>query len=272
LWVEETGYINDLLALLSGAERGRPPQRPPEDVDKLMADRAKLVSERNSVVRDLRRQLKEAVADLDREYAEQAAKLDDRYQDPTTISRFGRPSRGLIELRVVAQRLLRENRLHEAARCAGEIADLELEERRQAAIALQKSYETDDQRLKGLFVAKREAACARFGRAMEAKADHFDALIARIDKRVAKAKDAGNSKAKVSGRRATPREAAGTERAVPEAFATTGRLGLAPPHRMQRDNDLQTLGDMTWRRLRNKPRSSAAVTTILKETLRVEAH
>jgi hypothetical protein len=271
LWVAETRYISDLLALLSDAERGQTVRRPVEDVEKLRAERGKLVSERGDALQKQRQKLEDALAELDLEYARQAAELDDRYQDPATVSRFGRPSRTLIEMRVVAQRLLRENRLDEAARCAEEIAPVEREERRQAAVKMKKSYETDDGRLKAMFVGRREAVCTRFRRAMQVKEQHFDGLIARIDKRIAKAKEAGTNKANGSSR-VSPRRPAGTERVVPEAFATTGRLGLEPPKKIQRYNDFQTLGDMTWRLLGDQPPASAAVTAIFKETLHLEDH
>jgi hypothetical protein len=255
LWVEEAAYVNGLIAALDGSKKGQPPVGPRrEHVDRdaagLAAERACLVAQHEQAVSEQHTKLKEAIAELDAEFQKAAANLDERYASPDTLKRFAHPSKQLLEARVIAQRLLRQDRVQEAARCTKQISQMAQQEQKQAAQRIQRQYEADDRKLKEQFAVRRQVILAKFGQAIEDIENRFEAKIAVADKRSVEVKErAATNMADSRSQAASARRIGGETKAAaqPSGVTTSWKLDLSPPKKIRRYQDLQTLGTMTLR-------------------------
>jgi hypothetical protein len=240
----------------------------------LLAEKKQVEDRHEQALTEIRQKLADALSSLDSEYTTAAADLDAKYQKSETLQRFAKPSRELLELRTIAQRLLKQNRGSEVAKYSARIALLEQAESQKCADTIQRRYEWEDRNLKETFAARREVLCKKFAVTMEEAERKAVAEVALVDKRIAKLQGQLEPEAATTAR-GKERSAAPSSRSQSRrgresgVFATTGKLRLAPPKPIRRENDLDEIGQMTIENLNHGSPRSARVDALLRATIRV---
>jgi hypothetical protein len=155
------------------------------EIEALIVAKKKLESDLSDSLTKLERSVEPYLSELNAQYKSAAAILDSKYQQLETIQKFAKPSRQLLELRVVAQRLLRQNRTEEAEKYFIHMNHLEEIETANCSAHLQHSYVQENDALKLQFVKRRREAFTRMKIAMQEEERKFGAKIKLLERRIA---------------------------------------------------------------------------------------
>jgi hypothetical protein len=115
VWVDESESVSALIAQVGTTTQpsrllGFRRDDPEGDIGALLDERSQTVDEQSEQLRQLRELLADALEVVNAQYCEEADALDESFRDPEFRQRFAKPSHELLELRTVAQRLLRQNK------------------------------------------------------------------------------------------------------------------------------------------------------------------
>jgi hypothetical protein len=274
LWIDESRYVNDLLTLVN---QGVKPHRslgfhredPAADVDTLKDQRADLVQEQADRTEKLYTELNAAVDKIDEAYRADAAKLDHRYQDPDSLKKFNKPSRELIEARLVTKRLLKQNRIEEATKQTAKVAALERADADRMTELAREKYLADDRKLKEEYANRREITVLRYKMLIETRHREMQTQITAIDNAIAKLGGQQQAKTSVTSRgQSSGRQSSRSYRPEEGIGSVKSGIPFSPPKLLNRDNDIRILDQMTEEILDGQSPRKAGQASIIRTTLR----
>jgi DNA polymerase III gamma/tau subunit len=250
VWIEESDLVGGLLEQIKVTAKesrrmGFIREHPGDDIEQLLARRETVCEEEKAALEQLREDLTMALAEVTESYNREADALDQKYQNPELLQKLAKPSRDLLELRTITQRLLKQNRAAEAAAYSAEIALLEKVESRRAEALIQKRYQMEGHALKTKYAARKEVTCKKFRAAMDeqekmsaAELEKIDKMIAKIRAQFAIPEETRRTESKATTR--PPTRNTQSPRVVKDRrdFAATGRLTVTPPQPIARDKDI----------------------------------
>lgn len=267
LWIDETEHLNELLALVSESKqytrvlgfKGR--KDPLKDIETLEELKKKEIKARDEKIKEVEEEMRAAVELIDKEYMEAAQKLDQKYQDPETLSKFAKPSKDLLEMRLVTKRLLKQNRIKEAKRHTVALRKLEAAEEERVTKLVREKYYDDDLKMKEAFAKRRDVIMEKYRQRMREAEKQCNINIQTIERQIKKLEMDVDFQTPVEERKRDwqrtdklhrEREISRWSTAapslagdVPGSFAENGTLAIAAPKMLQRGNDIDILDQMT---------------------------
>jgi hypothetical protein len=265
LWYGEADYVNSLMALL--ARRPESPRRVPtasNDLDRLSTAKERLRRSHRAAVAEAREQMAAALEDLNGKYREAADRLDAKWQSPATLQRYAKPSKELLELRLVAQRLIKQGRREEAARVARRIGDIERAETERVNAAIDERYRSEDKRLKEDFASRKEILLQKYAGLIEEKQQRFREAAAAVERKIELLTTEAVRESSPPGSRARGER---PKRKTAADFGTAGRFYVQPPAPINRQTDLAEIDHIAMTMLQRGSRRSPGLDSIFRETL-----
>lgn len=267
LWIDETEYLNELLALVNETKREqrvlgfKARKNPLKDIETLHEQKKKEMEARDEKIRGIEEEMKGAIDLVDKEYLETAKSLDEKYQDPETLRRFAKPSKELLEMRVVTKRLLKQNRIKEAKKHTIALRKLEAEEEQRVSKMVREKYYDEDLKMKEAFAKRRDVIMEKYRQRMKEAEKECAVNIQTIERQIKKLeieveyqipadqrKDTWKRTDTVHREREMSRRTTAAPSVVsdaPHSFADNGTLAIEAPKILQRGNDLDILNQMT---------------------------
>jgi hypothetical protein len=276
VWVEEAGFVNERLAWINATERS------PRVLGFHREDRARAVGEvadeivqreadMDAAILELRARLEQDFAAINDEYQQEAEALDWKYDQPETTLKFAKPSGKLLALRKVTQTLLKRNQPGQAAKYAGELARLEMEEVQRCSGIMRRRYETDDRDLKRKFDLRKEVRFRRFLLDVAEEEMSCARDVDRFEKRVVKLKAQidleKRSPRRIETRSTSPGSPPQIFRGEQTEFATTGRLRVTSPLSISRKGGFDEIERMAVQNLTHGSPRSPRANALLREVL-----
>jgi hypothetical protein len=254
VWVEESAYVNDLLALVNHTDRpervlGFQRDNPDQDLCKLLAKRDGLIEQQKQAELDREFELADTLSILKVNFQKQLEDLAGKFRDPETIKKFDRPNSELIDARFTAQAMLRQNMIEEAAKQAKAVAQLEQRATDRTNRVMRRQFELEQTKLREGYKAKKKQIIEKDETVAEATHNRYQALIDSTNHAVEKLRGQiqgkATSRASQSGhgaKRHSERQSVISRRID---NGTAQGLNLSPPAKIAREGDLKVLNQMT---------------------------
>jgi hypothetical protein len=254
-WKGEGTLIAETLKALNRIQNSRrslggavPGNNSRENVIDLEERRNDILQRKEGALREIDNELKMAIDMIDTEYWQEAESVDAYYQNPEVLRQFSRPSRDLLEAQEMVKKLLKQNRLEEAAACKTQIRRLKKADEQRLSALVQEKYYAADRKLKEEFAVRRKILLDRFADKKVREIRSFEKEIEVVDRKISNLRanmerekwKRGTDSACSSPRRKT----LGGKIAV-DSESLLARLELKAPPLLKRDNDIEILQGMT---------------------------
>lgn len=166
LWIEETGYVNNLVNSFDQADSPKKtPKRQANDHDPIqnLKERMKKAQQKYSNLIESETIKKNIqLKQLFEEYQNEAVLLDEKYQSEAMYHKYNQPSQQLIDMREKVKSLLRHNQIEQAKKEHLAVAKQEAKEVKENSRELRERYFQADRDLKETYAAKQEILLRAF--------------------------------------------------------------------------------------------------------------
>ncbi|OHS97949.1 hypothetical protein TRFO_35715 [Tritrichomonas foetus] len=277
LWIEECSYVNNLLILVNQTPKNVPRlgfttrKTSMNDIDRLKEKLNKAEEEAQRNINDVTSYKDKVLEQLDEEYNKRANELDEKYQNEEFLQKFSKPSKELLELRAQATRLLKQNRINEAARITSRIRSLEAEEQRKIDLTVKNKYYMEDRKLKEEFANARQVAIQRWQYDLSRVETLRKERVAILKKRIVKIESIMEEKEilkKLEKKPKVPPKQQAYPATLNSQFTENGVFIVKPPKRLKRENDQAILDGMTQEIINGKNPQNVNVESVFRKTIK----
>lgn len=269
LWIEETAYLNDLLSRTNQeynqnygttgflnfdrTKFGFWKENPEQEIKRIKCELEREIEETFNVqLAELEQKKTETLQELENKYLEESRSLDEKFQDPNYLQAlpFAKPSKQLLDMRYTAKKLLKQNRINEAKALKNRIVETEKAEEMVISSKVAERYHFEDRRLKDDYAKKRSTILQKFNKEHDRiikerneRIQIYQKKITILERQIAEDKEYEQNMMARSQRTKTSNKIDSNNQESSEL--KIGQLVLKPPKKLNRENDILILENMT---------------------------